>query len=431
MSAPRARLLCTGDLHVGRFPSYLPPDDRTLSVEAAWERTVERALLEEVDAVVLTGDVADQDNKLFEAFGPLQKGVERLAAAGIRTVAVAGNHDYDALRRLAALLDAAAFTLLGRDGGWTSILLERDGAPALRLVGWSFPDRYVQTSPLVDFPDPEDDLPTLGVLHADLDQPTSPYAPVALSDLVAAPVAGWLLGHVHRPSLRMEEGTCVLYPGSLQPLDPGEPGPHGPWIVTVDAGGAVSAEHRPLANVRYDEVVVDLSAVADREGAEAAVVERATNHLTDALEEQPDAYHHVLDLRLQGRTPLHGTLANLAADLEGQELPGGQATGFVRRVTVATRPAYDLQDVARRNDPAGAVAQLVLDVEADAEGARALVAEAAHTIGAVDSAPAYAPLRRSERDRPPPDDEARTLLVEQGLRLLDRLLQQHEAHDAA
>jgi hypothetical protein len=107
-----ARLLCTGDLHVGRFPSYVPPDDRSLSVEAKWSRTVDRVIQEAVDAVVLTGDVADEDNKLFEAFGPLKDGVECLAAAGVRTFAVAGNHDYDALHRLADLLDPSAFTLL-------------------------------------------------------------------------------------------------------------------------------------------------------------------------------------------------------------------------------------------------------------------------------------------------------------------------------
>ena len=257
---PPVRLLCTGDLHVGRYPSYVPAGDRTLSVESAWRRTVDWAVQEGVDAVVLTGDVADEDNKVFEAFGPLKEGVERLAAAGIRTFAVAGNHDFDALHRLADLLDPSAFTLLGPGGTWSVEVLERGGTPVLRLVGWSFPDRYVRTSPLDTFPSTGDDLPVLGVLHADLDQANSPYAPVRFADLTAAPVAGWLLGHIHRPSFRVEGGRGVLYPGSLQPLDPGERGPHGPWLVTVDAAGSVTADHRPLATVRYDEVVVDLKA---------------------------------------------------------------------------------------------------------------------------------------------------------------------------
>lgn len=384
-----------------------------------------------MDAVVLTGDVADEDNKLFEAFGPLKDGIERLAAAGIRTFAVAGNHDYDVLHRLADLLHPDAFTLLGPRGTWSTATLERGDTPLLHLVGWSFPSRHVPTSPLGSLPALADDRPTVGVLHADLDQPDSPYAPVRSADLAAAPVAAWLLGHIHGSTFSTGNGPAVLYPGSLQPLDPGERGAHGPWLVTVDADGAVTANHLPIASVRYDEVTVDLTEAADRQAAEAAIVGAATRHLATAHEEQPTALHHVLDVQLAGRTPLHGDLVGLADEFEGRELPEGQATGYVRRVAVATRPAYDLRDVARRNDPAGAVAQLVLDVEADAEGAHDLVAEATRTLDAVDRAAAFSPLRRHGRPRPSPQAEARTLLVEQGLRLLDELLQQHETHDAA
>ena len=425
------RVLCTGDLHVGRFPSYATTADRSLSVESTWDRTVDWAIDQTVDAVALTGDVADQDNKLFEAFGPLKAGVERLAAAGIRTFAVAGNHDYDALHRLADLLDPAAFTLLGPRGTWTTADLVRDGTPVLRLVGWSFPDRYVRSSPLDAFPSVEGDLPVLGLLHADLDQADSPYAPVRSTELAAAPVSAWLLGHIHRPSFRVEGGRGLLYPGSLQPLDPGERGPHGPWLVTVDADGTVAADHHPLASVRYDEVAVNLEGVNDRKGAEKAIVDALSEHLRTAGEAQPQALYHVLDVRLEGRTPLHGSLAGIADELTEEAFPEGRATGVVRRVAVETRPAYDLRDIARRKDPAGAVAQLVLDVEAGDAGE--VVASATRTIGSIDNARAYAPLRRggatgSEGDA---GAEAPSLLVEQGLLLLDRLLRQHEAHDAS
>lgn len=431
MPTPPVRVLCTGDLHVGRFPSYAPPGDRSLSVESTWSRAVEWAVEQAVDAVVLTGDVADQDNKVFEAFGPLKAGVERLAAAGIRTFAVAGNHDYDALHRLADLLDPSAFTLLGPSGTWSTASLERDGIPVLRLIGWSFPDRYVRSSPLDAFPPIEDDLPVLGVLHADLDQADSPYAPVRSMELAAAPVAAWLLGHIHRPSFNSEEGRGLLYPGSLQPLDPGEQGAHGPWLVTVDADGSVTADHHPLASIRYDEVAVDLAEAEDRKGAEAAIIDAITAHLRAAGDTQPEALLHVLDVRLHGRTPLHGALARIAADLAEESFPEGRATGVVRHVAVETRPAYDLRDLARRKDPAGAVAQLVLDVEAGDAGDA--VAEAARTVEAVDNARAYAPLRRAGGARSDGDAgaEASALLVEQGLLLLDRLLRQHEAHQAS
>lgn len=415
-------LLCTGDLHVGRFPSHVLASDRALSVEAVWSRTVDLALTERVDAVVLTGDVADQDNKFFEALGPLRTGVDRLAAAGVRTVAVAGNHDYDVLRRLADLVDPNAFTLLGTGGTWTETTIEKEGEPALRLVGWSFPARHVRASPLDTFPALDPGPPTLGVVHGDLDQAESDYAPLPRAALAQPHVSGWLLGHVHRPALDRVGGTTTLYPGSLQPLDPGERGPHGPWLVTVQPGGAVEAYHRPLASVRYDAVEVDLSGVENRDSVEMALATAVDDHLADVHDAQPDAVRVVVDLRAVGRTAAFAEVVAVASQLEGQEVPGPHATATVRRVAVAARPAYDLDAVAQRNDPAGAVAQLVLDVERG--DAPDLVAEAGRSLRALDGATGLAPLRRDSRPTADPTAEARERLAAQGLRLLDALLAQ-------
>mgnify|MGYP002763171153 FL=1 len=62
-----------------------------------------------VDAVALTGDVVDNENATYESLGPLQKGLSRLGEAGIDTIAVAGNHDYDALPRLDQMVEASRF----------------------------------------------------------------------------------------------------------------------------------------------------------------------------------------------------------------------------------------------------------------------------------------------------------------------------------
>lgn len=48
------------------------------------------------------------------------------------------------------------------------------------------------------------DVATLGILHADLDVPDSPYAPVTRAELASTNVALWLLGHVHKPDFGEE-----------------------------------------------------------------------------------------------------------------------------------------------------------------------------------------------------------------------------------
>ena len=92
------RILFVGDMHLGRSPSGL--SDRVLEAAGltrqdlgpaeAWRRIVQAALDLDVDAVALAGDLVEGDNARFEAFGHLESGVARLAAAGITVAAVAG-----------------------------------------------------------------------------------------------------------------------------------------------------------------------------------------------------------------------------------------------------------------------------------------------------------------------------------------------------
>lgn len=65
------RLLCTADLHLGRPPSRVPPDTDELSVAEVWSRINEQALVRDVDAVLMAGDIVDRANRIHDlpAFG--------------------------------------------------------------------------------------------------------------------------------------------------------------------------------------------------------------------------------------------------------------------------------------------------------------------------------------------------------------------------
>lgn len=366
------KILCTGDLHIGRRSSRLPQrsDDRSHSAAACWERVVELALAESVAAVVVSGDLVDRANRFYEALGPLEAGVRRLAARGITTVAVAGNHDFDVLPRLAAGLGVDAFSLLGGGGRWERTTIQRDGQ-VLHIDGWSFPTQYVRENPVAayDLPVP-DEGPVLGLLHADLDQPGSPYAPVSLAELRARPVDFWLLGHIHAPKLDAALGAVpVLYPGSPQALDPGETGAHGVWLVEIAPGRRFDAIFVPLSSVRYEEIDVDLTGAADTGEVDMRVVDGLKAHLATV---EDDAAIRCVSCRLRvvGRTPTHRELAaHLAALVDDfdLDLPGG-ASVSVEKVEIATRPAYALDDLARGNDPVGLLARLLTALDDAGDG---------------------------------------------------------------
>jgi DNA repair exonuclease SbcCD nuclease subunit len=428
MAASSYQILCTGDLHLGRRPARVPIDDDRLSVRHVWESLVDAAIDRQVDAVVLTGDVVDAENKMYEAYGTLERGLRSLLDAGVHVVAVAGNHDYDAFPRLVRSVDDERFHLLGRGGTWGAVELPRSGEAPVRLVGWSFPEATVTRNPVQDLGLSDAEGPTLGVIHCDAGRRDGRYAPVPRPALARAPVDAWLLGHIHAPADHREDGQLQLYPGSPQPLDPGEPGTHGPWLVAVATSG-VDAQQLPMATLRYDTVSVDVAGMETAGDVDDAVLRALQGQLADVAEAYPTVRHLAARLRFVGRTRLHQQIDDQARQIVRDlrtEVDGTVAS--VEGYRIDARPDYNLRDLADGNDPTGVLAQLLLDLEAGKEmtGEEAdLVRSVDKAVEDVHTASGYEPLRRDSETRDAPErDELRDLLRRQGYRLLDELVAQ-------
>lgn len=386
---PAARVLALADLHLGRRPSRLPAgvDREALSTAAVWERAVDHALAEGVGLVLLGGDLIHRPNRYFEAFGPLERGITRLAAGGVTVCAVAGNHDYDLLDGLAETTGAGAFHLLGAraaGGRWQRFTWrDADGRSRLHVDGWSFPSRDVEEDPVAayDLAPPADGTPVVGLVHGELGAARGTNGPIAPASIEGTATAGWVIGHVHKPALvDLAGGRWALAPGSPQPLDPTETGVHGAWSFAVEDGRVSRPEPLALASLRYEPVAVDLSdvdrldevrhrlALGARQRAEAIAAGPGGDRLVQLL----------LRLTLTGRTRVHGDLAAVARDAAGDgglSLAGGLPADVIE-VAVATRPAIDLAARARGDDPVGALAGLLLALEAG-EGGGGLSEEAA------------------------------------------------------
>ena len=306
------RILLAGDLHIGRSTTGLSSnaghDD--LRAATAWRRLVEAAISEQVALVCLSGDIVDRENKLWESIGPLEEGIDRLRKHGIRTVAVAGNHDFDVLARLADMMPGDGLKLLGRGGSWERMTIEEDGRNALHIDGWSFPTDNVRQDPLMDYNlDRDTSVPTLGMVHGDLYSADSRYAPLSQYRLGAAGPDAWLLGHIHQPALTHMPRGWLLYPGSTQALDFGEPGAHGVWLVDVD-GRLGTPRMQPLSTVRFDRVEIDVSGCTTQEDVERAIVSRIRSAASDAA--APVLKHLALRLDRDTSVPtlgmVHGDL---------------------------------------------------------------------------------------------------------------------------
>jgi len=425
------RLLVTGDIHIGRRPTRVPDADLAEHASAArmWRRIVDRAIDQQVDAVLLTGDIVEHKKHFYEATGPLEEGIIRLAKAKIQTFAVAGNHDFDVFPMILKQLkqpDTRQFHFLGAGGKWEEAYLEREGRRILRIVGWSYPTEHVTRHPLDDFPSySAGELPTIALLHADVDASNSRFCPVRLSELQARRVSLWVLGHIHKPQhWPSESGTQILNPGCPQALAPDEPGPHGPWLIELDGARSIACRQLPMSVVRYEACDVDLS----RAGTEDDFHARVNAAILNALEtvtsdsQRPD----LLSLRwnLKGPTALCGLIDSLSANLDRLSRTWAGVTARVDKCINRTWPDVDLDQLAQQNDLLGVLAKTLVVLERDEpdESIATLLSAAFARLEEVYRASAYGDLVGP--DLPPSQETARRILLDQGWRLLEAIRSQ-------
>lgn len=353
-------LLAIGDMHLGRPPAALPedllPQAAELGPERAWERAVDLALERKVDAVLLAGDLVDQSRDFFVAYGQLTAGIERLAQAGIRVLAVAGNHDTEILPRLAAQI--GALELLGENGRWQHSRVDN-----LVILGWSFPQPQVRHSPLDSLPRTRHEGFTVGLLHGDRDQGNSVYAPLARADLEDAPVDAWLLGHIHRPD-QLDVDRPIGYLGSISALRASETGPRGPWLIQIE-NRDLAADHIPLAPLRYDDLTLDCSALPTADDLPDLLLESVRKHVQQLA--RGDYLPTALGLRLR-LTGHHrhaqqiGTLAEQLTEDRRSWNESGVAC-FIHKLESRLLPEIDLVQLASYGNPAGLLARHLLALE--------------------------------------------------------------------
>ena len=431
-------LLAIGDVHLGTRPGRLPDDLSTLGIQAsdlgpaaALQGAVDVAIAQGVDAVLFAGDVVESTNARFEALLPLEAAVGRLAEAGIRAIAVAGNHDVEALPRLAGRLDG--LELLGAGGQWESTTIEGADGSSLEVVGWSFPERQVRSSPvarLVAEPIARAGagLPRIGLLHCDVDASGGSYAPVTRSELGAAGVDAWLLGHIHVPSLAATDNVSG-YLGSLVGLDPSEQGLHGPWSIRVDASG-VHAEQLSIAPLRWEPVEADASAIEEAEDLGELILGAAERRAREI--QQAGASPKVLGVRVRlvGATPIYSELKRWLGGerwREIRQMVDGMLV-FVDKLIDQTELAVDLSELAMTDDPPGLLARRLLVLDGGGEETRALLSAARAELRETAEATNWSPLDETRDAVDSLSDTAlRGILKQAGTTALHALLAQNKA----
>ena len=434
-----AAILAIGDVHLGTACSGLPDalpswglDPRELTPTAALRRSVDLAIEQKVDAVMFAGDIVESSNARFEAILPLEDAIRRLLAEDIQVIAVAGNHDFEALPRLAAVIDG--FSLLGAGGQWEARTITKNQTPITEVVGWSFGERYVRQSPVAQllanpFPAPAAGIPRIGLLHADLDASGGRYAPIRQGELDNTGYDAWLLGHIHKPSFDNLAASAGRRPsgylGSLVGLDPSETGPHGPWLVRVPNSGPLHLEQVPLAPLRWEHVSISIGGLEHVEDVPDRLLAEAERFVRQFVESGVAPQALGLRARLTGASPHYEEIRQRVAAGEWNDI-GRVVDGtavFFNKIVDAMELRLDVIEIAKGDDPAALMAQRLLALGRGDEQSQVILDAARTELGPIAREDNWSPVedQRNATD-PLSNDALRDLLMRSGKAALNAML---------
>ena len=272
----------------------------------AYKRVIDLCVDRRVDALLVAGDVFDGADRSLAAQIQFVRGLERLHKAGIRAFICHGNHD--PLDGWGARLKMPPNVYQFGERA-VAVSVDPQSSTGPMVCGISYPTREMRSSLLPEFPVPEPGRVTIGMLHANVGAGTvhEAYAPCTVEELTATGYNYWALGHVHTRAILRDASPMVVYPGNTQGRHPNERGPRGVYLVEVEDQGAqatISPEFVATDSVRWEQVDLQIDGIED----DGALFDRLAE-LVDDLVTQADDRHLVYRVRVEGRGPVHESLA--------------------------------------------------------------------------------------------------------------------------
>ncbi len=337
-----------------------PVDEIRSATRRAFDNLVELAINEQVNFVLIVGDLYDGDWRDYNTGLFFIERMGRLRDAGIRVFIVAGNHD--AASRITKYLrlpdNVRAFSTSKPE----RVILDDLG---VAIQGQGFATRAVAEDLSQRYPQGDPQLFNIGMLHTCLDGKPGhePYAPCTLEGLRSKGYQYWALGHVHQRE-EVSQDPWIVFPGNTQGRHIRETGPKGCVLVTIENDEVVAVEYRDLDVLRWSLCQVDVTA--------AESTDELFEHVHDGLQETLDAVDArpvAARLVLQGTSRLH---SRLHAEFEHwtQEFRA-LATGFgetrlwIEKLLLKTRRHTAAEDISTRDDALGGLLKALRELELD------------------------------------------------------------------
>ncbi|HWK65598.1 MAG TPA: DNA repair exonuclease [Rhizobiaceae bacterium] len=373
------RFVHAADLHLDsplKSLALRDPDLASLVGDAtrrAFVQIVDLCIEEQVDALLLAGDLYDGDQTSMKTARFLADQVRRLHEAGIRVFVIRGNHD--AISRITReLVFPETVKVFG--GRAESVEMGHPAGFPVAIHGLSFAQPHAPESLLGKYRPPVEGAVNIGLMHTSLGGASrhDPYAPCSMGDLDASGFRYWALGHVHKRFVA-DSACAIVMPGMPQGRDIGEAGPKSVTLVTIGDDRSISLEERLTSVAEFDRVDVDLSGAEDWRKVVLAIEKALAERRASVRSE-----HLVARVTLRGATPLAWRIRRDADLLKTEADERGASIGqtWVEKLEIGCKaPGCD---VSQPGDPLAELRNLIASEIAEGAAHEAALIEIAEEL---------------------------------------------------
>ena len=380
------RFVHAADIHLDsplRSLALRDPDLAELignATRRAFSRIIDICIDEQVDALVLAGDLYDGDQTSMKTARFLAEQLGRLDRVGVRTFIVRGNHD--ALSRVTRELTLPdSVKVFGGRAEAIMVARAADETPVC-IHGLSFAQPQAPESLLARYRPAVSGAVNIGILHTSLAGAPGhdSYAPCSAAELDATGFDYWALGHIHKRTVAQGRATIVM-PGMPQGRDINEAGAKSVTLATIRDDRTVAIEERVTSVAEFSRIIVDVGGI----DAWGDLVRNAGRALEQARE-NARSEHLVARVGVVGATPLAWRLRS-DVDLLNEEIAlRASVLGkcWIEKIEIECRPPAVAS--APSADPRVELGRLVAEDVLPSDGfkieARAIAEELRHQMPA-------------------------------------------------
>lgn len=321
------KFIHSADIHLGKELSFANSKNNELqqifknATNRAFKNLVELAVNEQVDFIIIAGDLYDREARSIKSSRFFLKQCRYLNEKGIEVYLISGNHD-------PAGVENEVFELPQNVHYFSSEKVEikeyyKNGKLAARILGQSYRHKFESRTMYNFYTATDRSVFNLGLLHTGLNKNNNHYVPVNKSDLLSKEdIHYWALGHLHQYQ-QLNNQPPIYFSGTLQAHNINEEGDKGAVLVEVDANLNTAEKFIPLAPVIFKQLEINLEneEVLENISQLQLLLEQKMNKLLTEIKVANSNRNYkikavITRLIIKGRTNLHKYVRKNREELE-------------------------------------------------------------------------------------------------------------------